>query len=135
VRLIAIFWFIVAVISGLIPTLIMMAASGMIGTILQRTGGGEPIANAIAPIALMVMALLFAVHTVLSFLAGWGLYKLRPWGRTLAIVMAFLALIHPPFGTALGIYTLIVLLPSAAGDEYRAMSAVAEAGDGRSVAA
>jgi hypothetical protein len=36
--------------------------------------------------------------------------------------MAFLGLIHPPFETALGIYTLFVLLPDAAGDEYRRMS-------------
>ena len=36
--------------------------------------------------------------------------------------MAFIALIHPPLGTALGVYTLFVLLPDAAGDEYRRMS-------------
>jgi len=33
-----------------------------------------------------------------------------------------LRLICPPFDTALGIYTLFVLLPDAAGDEYRQMS-------------
>lgn len=133
-RVLAILWFVLAVLSGLIPTIIMLVASGFVGSILQRNGG-EPIASAIAPVAVMVMALLFAAFTVVMFLTGWGLYKLRPWGRTLAIVMGFLGLIHPPLGTALGIYTLIVLLPSAAGDEYRTRSAVAEAGDGRSVAA
>jgi hypothetical protein len=36
-----------------------------------------------------------------------------------ALVMAFLNLLNFPFGTALGVYTLFVLLPDAAGDEYR----------------
>jgi hypothetical protein len=37
-------------------------------------------------------------------------------------VTAFLDLLHIPLGTALGVYTLYVLLPDAAGDEYRQMS-------------
>lgn len=133
-RLLAILWFVLAVLSGLIPTIIMLVASGFVGTVLQRHGGEDPMATAIAPIAVMVMALLFAAFTVVMFFTGWGLYKLRPWGRTLAIVMGFLGLIHPPLGTALGIYTLIVLLPGSAADEYRAMAARAEAAE-RSVAA
>jgi uncharacterized membrane protein (DUF2068 family) len=64
----------------------------------------------------------FLISAALRFVTGWGLLKLQPWGRTLAIVMGFFALIHPPFDTALGIYTLFVLLPDVAGDEYRQMS-------------
>jgi hypothetical protein len=40
----------------------------------------------------------------------------------LAIVLAFFALFHVPFGTALGIYTLWVLLPSEADREYEEQS-------------
>jgi len=32
------------------------------------------------------------------------------WGRILAIVVAFLTLIKFPFGTALAIFTLVILL-------------------------
>jgi hypothetical protein len=46
----------------------------------------------------------------------------KPWGRILAIVIAILALIHIPFGTAMGIYTLWVLAPSASGAEYDAIA-------------
>jgi zinc-ribbon domain len=126
VQLIAIFWFVTAVISGLIPMFVMLALSGTVGAILRHE---EPIARLLAPGLFLLLAILFAVHTIAAFVTGWGLYKLRPWGRTLAIVMSFLALLHPPFGTALGIYTLVVLLPTAAGDEYRQM---AEGADGRS---
>jgi hypothetical protein len=38
-------------------------------------------------------------------------------------VLAILALFHPPFGTALGIYTLWVLLSDEGGAEYRRMTA------------
>jgi hypothetical protein len=36
----------------------------------------------------------------------------------LTIVLAFIALFHVPFGTALGIYSLWVLLPAEADAEY-----------------
>jgi hypothetical protein len=42
----------------------------------------------------------------------------------LGIVLAFLALIRIPFGTALGIYTLWVLLPESSGQEYDALAGV-----------
>ena len=58
----------------------------------------------------------------LAILAGYGLLQRRPWGRTLAIVAAILALVKIPFGTALGIYTLWVLAPSTSGMEYDAIA-------------
>jgi hypothetical protein len=45
-----------------------------------------------------------------GLIAGVGLLNLRPWARTLAIVLSALNLLHVPFGTALGIYGLWVLL-------------------------
>lgn len=56
---------------------------------------------------------------VLGLIAGWGLLDRQSWARMLAIVLAFLSLIHMPFGTAIGIYTLWVLLPGASEHEYR----------------
>jgi len=53
-----------------------------------------------------------------GFLAGWGLLQREPWARMLTIVLAFLALFNIPLGTALGIYTLWVLLPAASDKEY-----------------
>ena len=64
------------------------------------------------------IALTTAVMSVLSVVTGIGLLARKPWARTLAIVMAILSLIKIPFGTALGIYTLWVLAPSAAGEEW-----------------
>ena len=63
--------------------------------------------------------------SVLSLLAGWGLLERQPWARTLAIVLACFSLIEVPFGTALGIYTLWVLLPSSSEEEYRQIARAA----------
>jgi hypothetical protein len=50
------------------------------------------------------------LRSALLFLVGWGLRDRSSWGRVLAIVAAVLALFHFPIGTALGIWTLVVLI-------------------------
>jgi hypothetical protein len=57
-------------------------------------------------------------RAILCLVTGVSLLRHTSWARTLAIITAFLALIHPFTGTLLGIYTLWVLLPSASGQEY-----------------
>ena len=64
-----------------------------------------------------------AVFAVLEFIVGWGLLDRRPWARLLALVLGFLALLRFPFGTALGIYTIWVLLPPASEYEYDHLAA------------
>jgi hypothetical protein len=59
-----------------------------------------------------------AGRALLCVVTGISLLRRAPWARTLGIVTAFLTLIHPLTGTALAIYTLWVLLPSASGQEY-----------------
>lgn len=59
----------------------------------------------------------------LGFLAGWGLTQREGWARVLALVLAFISLFNIPFGTAIGVYTLWVLLPGPSQQEYDAMVA------------
>jgi hypothetical protein len=54
------------------------------------------------------VALVF--RAALALVAGWGLHERSQWGRIVAIVAAVLSLVKFPFGTALGIWTLVVLL-------------------------
>lgn len=55
-----------------------------------------------------VFALLWSLFL---FAVGWGLMHREPWGRVLAIVAAFINLFKfIPFGTALGIWTLVSLM-------------------------
>jgi hypothetical protein len=61
----------------------------------------------------------WAVTGLLGIVVGWGLMDRQPWARTLAIVLGCIALMKIPVGTALGIYTLWVLLPAESEQEYR----------------
>jgi hypothetical protein len=61
-----------------------------------------------ALIHIIWIAVLF--RTVLAFAAGWALMERSKWGRILAIVAAIFSLIKIPFGTAIGIWTLVMLL-------------------------
>src|ERR1700758_2544788 len=59
-----------------------------------------------------------------GFAAGWGLLQRETWARTLALILAFISLfINIPLGTAMGVYTMWVLLPSSSEQEYRALVA------------
>jgi hypothetical protein len=49
-------------------------------------------------------------RSALAAVAGWGLLERTQWGRIVAIIAAILCLIRIPFGTALGIATLIILI-------------------------
>ncbi len=62
----------------------------------------------------MMLAFFGVAHLVLA----WGLYERQQWARILGLVIGFLALLRIPFGTALGIYTIWVLLPESSGREY-----------------
>src|SRR5712692_6316702 len=66
----------------------------------------------------LVLAMFGVVHLVLA----WGLFEREPWARMLGVVMGFLALLRFPLGTALGIYTLWVLLPETSGSEYKRLA-------------
>ena len=51
----------------------------------------------------------FIPGTIANFLAGYGLLKYRNWARILAIILAIINLPLFPIGTALGVYTLIIM--------------------------
>ena len=54
--------------------------------------------------------IMITLRSGLALAAGWGLMERAPWGRIVAIVAAFLCILKIPFGTALAIWTLVMLL-------------------------
>jgi ABC-type glycerol-3-phosphate transport system permease component len=73
--------------------------------------------------ALAPLIAVYVVMTVaLAVFTGYSLLSRKPWGRTLAIIVAVLALLKFPFGTALGIFTLWVMAPGESGMEWEAMA-------------
>jgi hypothetical protein len=67
-----------------------------------------------APIILRTVGtgvgLLIAVLSLPEVIAGIGLLKFKEWGRILTLVVAFFGLLEFPLGTALGVYSIIILL-------------------------
>ncbi len=89
---------------------------------LRRAGieGGPP---AFLTPLLSTVAILLLAKAACGFIAGWGLLQREPWARVLVLVVAFVSLFtNIPFGTALGIYTMWVLLPAESEQEYEAMA-------------
>lgn len=56
------------------------------------------------------IACFLIVISLPGLLAGIGLLKMQPWARIVAIIVGVLHILSFPFGTALGAYTLWVLL-------------------------
>jgi hypothetical protein len=75
--------------------------------------GNEPWSNGpewLVPIIIHAVWAKLIFHTCLALVAAWGLLERTQWGRILAIVAAILSLLSIPFGTAIGIWTLVLLL-------------------------
>ena len=74
---------------------------------------------------LSAIGMCFLVIAGVGIAAGSGLLMRQSWARMLTIVFGAISLIDIPLGTALGIYTLWVLLPAESEQEYRTMSQTA----------
>jgi hypothetical protein len=120
-KLVAILWMVLSVVSVLIPGLFLVLAADLIAPYLPPEAPGF-----IIPL-LHGIGILLLCCAAIGLLAGWGLLEGQPWARMLVIVLAFLNLLHVPFGTALGIYTLWVLLPAQSEAEYRQLSIIGPA--------
>jgi hypothetical protein len=71
---------------------------------------GDSEAMAITAIVGPAVASFFLLLSAPGLIGGIYLLKRRPWARILVLVLGFLNLIEIPIGTALGIYTIWVLL-------------------------
>jgi hypothetical protein len=123
-QILAILWIIVGVLR-LFPALMMFGVAGVLGASARMAPMGlhpHPMARLLGSGLFVVLGTLLGVTGLLALAAGWGLLKRRSWGRTLAIIMGILALIEIPLGTALGIYTLRVLLSANGEAEYRELT-------------
>ena len=120
IRLLAILWLALSALNA-VGAVILYVLSNTLFVHLPEMSGNPMATGWLRPF-LGILAMLIAVKAAVGFLAGWGLLQREPWARILVIVLAFLALFNVPFGTALGIYTLWVLLPAGADAEYEAQA-------------
>jgi hypothetical protein len=89
---------------------------------MHELGAPEAPTSFLRPL-LSVVAVMVLAKAACGFVAGWGLMHREPWARVVALVLAFISLFNIPFGTAIGVYTLWVLLPSQSQGDYDALVA------------
>ncbi|MCL4402563.1 MAG: hypothetical protein M1436_07880, partial [Acidobacteria bacterium] len=97
---------------GLAAALAMLAIFGGAASLIGISG--HPAEPAIPVLGFIggAIFLFIAVLSLPGIIAGIGLLKFRNWARILTIVLSAIELFSFPFGTALGIYGLWVLLSS-----------------------
>lgn len=112
VRALGIFWCIYAGLSLLLGTLGLAFAKAFFSHHFGNWGNGEWGDGQLwfGPALIHFIWVVVVLRSGLALMAGWGLLQRTEWGRILAIISAFLSILKFPFGTALGIWTLVVLL-------------------------
>lgn len=111
-RLLGILWLVVSALR-LIPGLFLEAIFRPESQFLP------PEVPPFVPHLVQLIGLGFVAVAILGGITGWGLLTRQPWARMAAIVFGVVSLLDVPFGTALGIYTLWVLLPGRSEEDYR----------------
>ena len=86
----------------------LFAFFGLIGGVVAANG--EPGAGGIIGAIAAFLSVFLVLLGLPSIIAGWGLFLGKGWARILTIVLAVLHLPNVPIGTALGVYSLWVLL-------------------------
>lgn len=103
-----IIWGAISVFFALIVFMFMSAIAAFVS-------GNAPDADAAraAPIVALVGFIVGIVLVAIglpAIIGGWGLTKFKAWSRIFMIVISVLHLPNIPFGTALGVFGLVVLL-------------------------
>ncbi len=91
----------------------VLALIGMVAGAIVLAGGaisGEREAMLITGAVGLLIAGFLLLVSLPGLLVGWGLLRLRSWARILGIIFGALHLLSIPFGTALGIYAMVILL-------------------------
>jgi hypothetical protein len=103
-------WFAVSVFHLIGGVVLLVLVNTLFRDMVQLPGFVPPI--------LSVVGGWLLVKALAGLAAGWGLLQRERWARPLALVLGFIELLHVPFGTTLGIYTLWVLLAPNAEQQY-----------------
>lgn len=93
------------VVGGLLVWMLFMGGGAAAATDPQIGAGGGAAFMGLGTFILGIIVVL----SLPGLLVGWGLIQQRPWARIGGIIMGIIQLFGFPIGTALGIYSLVVL--------------------------
>jgi hypothetical protein len=114
-------WSSISIVIALIVLLVFGGLAGVLGIVGAGSGDNSSSGLLVAPFLALIGFFVVALLCIISLpalIGGIGLVKFRPWSRVFMIVISVLHLISFPFGTALGVYGLWVLLHEDARREF-----------------
>lgn len=110
IRTLSIFWFVYAGLSLVLGFVgLAFAHAFFSGTFGPWMHGPMP-PLFLGPAILHLAWAFLTVRALLALAAGWGLSQHAPWGRVVGILAAIFNVLKFPFGTAMAIWTFVVLL-------------------------
>jgi len=105
VQLIGILWIVYGIMGLLLAFFMFLVLFGI--SFIPNMG---TIAPGILRLVAWAAGLFFLVLALPQIIAGMGLMKHKEWGRILTLIVSFFHLVSVPLGTALGIYSFVILL-------------------------
>ncbi len=117
-HLLGILWIAYSVLSLLVGVAALVCAHLIFGRFAPEMRNAPPLF--VRPL-MQLAGIFFLCKGGVGIAVGWGLMQREQWARTIAIILGIISLFSPPFGTALGIYTLWVLISPNADQEYLAL--------------
>jgi hypothetical protein len=110
VKVLGLLQIVLGVLGIVVALFILLMFGGLAGMVAATGEEGAEIAAPLLGLIGMFAVTFVLVMSIPGIIVGAGLLKFRPWARILGIVLSILLLIHFPFGTAVGVYGLWVLL-------------------------
>jgi hypothetical protein len=121
ITLLGALWVVYSIFTLIGGLMVFFIGKVMIAFMLTQVPPGGPPLFFLRPL-LSIIGLLVIAKGAFGIAAGWGLLRREGWARTLAMILACISLIRIPFGTALGIYTLWVLMSRNGEHEYQTLA-------------
>jgi hypothetical protein len=109
VGMLFVIWGVLTVLVGLSTLALGVGAFALI-TSASGAGGSGQFAASLTAAAFTTLAVIAIIWGVAHVAIGVPLRRCRPWARSLALMLGAVDLLLLPYGTALGIYAMWVLL-------------------------
>lgn len=90
---------------GIVAALFAGTILGVIGNFID-----DPVASKVLPIIASVIIWIVIILSIPGIVAGIGLFGKKEWARILALILSVIRLLNVPVGTAIGAYSIWVLV-------------------------
>jgi hypothetical protein len=110
IDLLGLLYVVAGALSALVASSFVALGLGAFSIVLNPASETSAVAAGLTAGVFLLLALILLVWAGISALAGRGLRRRRRWARLVSIGLAVVNLFILPFGTALGVYALWVLV-------------------------